>query len=225
MATLRWRWFLEKDRLDQEWDALVKMPGNDRERHRLLSIACRQLAVNAEENHRYSEASDFRYESMEIRRWEHSYHNRQKQRFRHVIGKTIENRKWKYGLSPADLAEGIKNCWGVCCNWKWKAMWSLDWWYWLVSDFGETIRRGFVVFIFLLVLFAAGYTRVEFERPNKPNLGWGEAMVYSLAVSLLQRPEPKPAGTGAKTLILLETALGPAQAALLALAVRRRFMR
>src|SRR5205085_3070337 len=38
--------------------------------HRLLSIAYRQLAVNAEENHRYNEASDFRFGSMEASRLE-----------------------------------------------------------------------------------------------------------------------------------------------------------
>lgn len=38
--------------------------------HRLLSITCRQLAVNTEENHRYDEASEFRFWSMELRRRE-----------------------------------------------------------------------------------------------------------------------------------------------------------
>jgi uncharacterized protein YjbI with pentapeptide repeats len=38
--------------------------------HRLLSIACRQLAVNSEENHRYGEAAGFRYDSMDLRRLE-----------------------------------------------------------------------------------------------------------------------------------------------------------
>lgn len=38
--------------------------------HRLLAIACRQLAVNAEENHRYEEASGFRYAAMDARRRE-----------------------------------------------------------------------------------------------------------------------------------------------------------
>ena len=41
----------------------------------------------------------------------------------------------------------------------------------------------------------------------------------------LQKPEPLPANKRAKTLVLLETVLGPVQAALLALAIRRKFMR
>src|SRR5262245_1996658 len=40
--------------------------------YRLLSIAFRQLAVNAEENHRYGEAAEFRYCSMDLRRLEWS---------------------------------------------------------------------------------------------------------------------------------------------------------
>ncbi|HKV34364.1 MAG TPA: pentapeptide repeat-containing protein, partial [Pyrinomonadaceae bacterium] len=39
--------------------------------HRMFAIACRQLAVNAEENHRYEEASKFRYMAMDARRLEH----------------------------------------------------------------------------------------------------------------------------------------------------------
>src|SRR6266498_951582 len=38
--------------------------------HRLLAIACRQLAANAEENHRYKQAADFRYASMDAERLE-----------------------------------------------------------------------------------------------------------------------------------------------------------
>ena len=51
------------------------------------------------------------------------------------------------------------------------------------------------------------------------------AFTYSLAVMSLQRPEPKPLTGTAQTLVLLETIFGPLQAALLALAIRRKFMR
>ena len=59
---------------------------------------------------------------------------------------------------------------------------------------------------------------------GKP-LRWKDAALYSLNVSILQKPEPKPLTWWAKLLVSLETVLGPAQAALLALAIRRRFMR
>jgi len=50
-------------------------------------------------------------------------------------------------------------------------------------------------------------------------------MVYSVGVILFQKPEPLPANKRAKFLVYLETVLGPLQAALLALAIRRKFMR
>jgi hypothetical protein len=48
---------------------------------------------------------------------------------------------------------------------------------------------------------------------------------YSAAVMTFQRPDPRPATTAAHTVVLLQTILGPLQAALLALAIRRKFMR
>ncbi|MFL6278295.1 MAG: hypothetical protein ACJ74G_24180 [Blastocatellia bacterium] len=50
-------------------------------------------------------------------------------------------------------------------------------------------------------------------------------MIYRLGVTSLRRPEPKPLTSTAQTLVTLETILGPLQAALLALAIRRKFMR
>jgi hypothetical protein len=38
--------------------------------YRLLSITCRQLALNSEENHRYDQGSDFRFFAMELQRKE-----------------------------------------------------------------------------------------------------------------------------------------------------------
>jgi hypothetical protein len=56
-------------------------------------------------------------------------------------------------------------------------------------------------------------------------LKFSRALTYSAAVMTFQRPEPKPATTAAQTIVLFETILGPVQAALLALAIRRKFMR
>lgn len=165
--------------------------------HRLLSVTYRQLAVNAEENHRYGEALKLRYASMESHRLETSG-----------------------GFIP----------------------WKLNWWYWLASGYGESAVRAVLVFAVLVSLFTFSYTKTDFDHSSKskpvqsfgdsadkPNLinplNWEEAVVYSLNVAILQKPEPKPFSTSAKLLVWLETVLGPAQAALLALAVRRRFMR
>jgi len=206
---LRPHWFINVDPrkfdfTDVEWnDGLKESLRNTRDnaRHRLLAITYRQLAVNAEENHRYREASRFRYNAFEARR--------------------------------------IEKFWGF-------VPWRLDWWYWLASGYGESVVRAFIVFVALIALFSFGYTRVGFEQGSKvieisgaqmqlaspvlpttkgKPLGLVEAINYSVDVILLQKPEPKPLTQAAKWLVRLETLLGPAQAALLALAVRRRFMR
>jgi hypothetical protein len=165
--------------------------------HRLLAIACRNLAVNAEENHRYEEASKFRYMAMDARR--------------------LEN---LFGFTP----------------------WTLRWWYWLASGYGERVWRAFVVLIGVWLVAAALYTQVGFARweprvstqqeaaeARRDEVGeplrLPRALTYSLGVMTLQKPEPRPATNAAQSLVMLETILGPVQAALLALAIRRKFMR
>jgi uncharacterized protein YjbI with pentapeptide repeats len=163
---------------------------------RLLSIACRRLAVNAEENHRYDQASDFRFWSMELQRKE----------------------GWR---SRGRLTIGI-----------------LHTLYRYLSGYGEEIGRAFLMLVLICLLFAYVYTWVGFVhpsavtetlspataevgKPQKPT----KALAYSLAVITLQRPDPRPLTAAAWFAVLAETILGPIQAALLILAVRRRFMR
>jgi hypothetical protein len=169
--------------------------------HRMLAIAYRRLAINAEENHRYEEASTFRYKAMECARLQ-----------RDDRSKRFEVR-------------------------------ALSWCYWLVSGYGERVWQALVVLMVILFVSAALYTRVGFVR-WQPELGseddaakvkhddvgaplttFGRALIYSAAVITLQQPEPRPATTYARTVVLVETILGPLQAALLALAIRRKFMR
>lgn len=165
--------------------------------HRLLAIVCRHLAVNAEENHRYEEASKFRYMAMDARRRE---------------------------------------------EWRGFAVWRLSWWYWLASGYGERATQAFLVLLGILLLWAFLYTRVGFVRweprlasesdistAKRDEVGnplpLRRALAYSAAVITFQKPDPRPATTAAQTVVLLETVLGPIQAALLALAIRRKFMR
>jgi hypothetical protein len=51
------------------------------------------------------------------------------------------------------------------------------------------------------------------------------AIPYSLGVMMLQKPEPRPVTSAARFLVILESVLGAAQAALLLLAILRKFMR
>jgi hypothetical protein len=167
--------------------------------HHLLSVTCRHLAVNAEENHRYDEASDFRFWSMELRR--------------------KEGRKAGRRLSIRVLHTLYR----------------------YLSGYGEEIGRAFSILLGICLLFAYSYIHVGFVRlapAPTPETGTymndevgaplktiKEACLYSLAVMTLQRPEPRPLTTAAKFAVLAETIFGPIQAALFALAVRRRFMR
>lgn len=166
--------------------------------HRLLAIACRQLAVNAEENHRYEEASKFRYWSMDARRRE---------------------------------------------RWRGFTLWRLSWWYWAASGYGERVLRAFLVLLGIWLIFALLYTQVGFTRwepklttesdvamakrdeTGAPLSPLSRSLAYSASVMTLQKPEPRPATFAAQTLFIIETILGPLQAALLALAIRRKFMR
>lgn len=165
--------------------------------HRLLAIACQRLAANCEENGRYRSASHFRRMAMDAQRLE---------------------------------------------TWRGFDFRRLNWWFWLASGYGERPFQALMMLIAILVLFGALYTQVGFARweprlaseaeavvakkdDSGAPLNFRRALTYSAAVMTLQRPEPKPATTTAQTFVLLETILGPVQAALLALAIRRKFMR
>lgn len=185
----------------------------------LLETTYRRLALNAEENHRYTEASKFRFNSFRIRRPE---------RFN--------------GLEP------------------WKK--PLEWLYWVVSGYGESIGRASVMFIAVIAIFTGIYTKVDFEqKPENPSvmtaqsstytdtehhpslvavtakdinntntvqrpLSLANALRYSIATAFFKQPTTTPPATSeAKSAVLLESLLGPTQGALLALAVRRKFMR
>jgi len=165
--------------------------------HRLLGIACRRLSANAEENDRYREASTFRRMAGDAQRLE---------------------------------------------TWRGFDLRSLNWWYWLASGYGERPSQAMLMLLAILLVFGMLYTRVGFVRweprlateadtvvARRDEVGaplrFGRALTYSALVITLQKPEPKPATSAAQTMVLLETILGPVQAALLALAIRRKFMR
>lgn len=173
---------LDKDIQDLENNG-IEIP------NRLLAITYRQLAVNAEENHRYREASTFRYLSMEARRTE---------------------------------------------SVSFRALLTLDWWYWLASGYGERIGKAFVVLVLLCLIFGVAYRFTGFTQTNPgppatvtaaPIPTLSSAIIYSFQVVTLQRPDPKPLTPTTQALVTLETVLGTTQLALLALAIRRKYMR
>jgi uncharacterized protein YjbI with pentapeptide repeats len=200
-TNVKWHVKRFKDMFDRfEWK-------RDDESFRLLEKLCQQLAFNHEEHQRYRWASRWRYWAMEARR---------RERF--------------YGLP----------------------IWRLHWWYWLASGYSERSLRAFLGLGLIWLSFAFFYMTVDFQTPqlrpdeaaatklneqlvpgtvNKSHnadvrtLEPKSALIYSLGVMTLQKPEPRPKSTWAGTLVAIETIMGPLQAALFALAVRRKFMR
>lgn len=109
-----------------------------------------------------------------------------------------------------------------------------------LSGYGEKIGLALGWLVGIWLLFAVLYTQVGFGHPQSSfapiaavsaanEVGTPQrlpkALAYSLGVITLQRPDPRPFTTTASFLVLAETILGPIQAALLILAIRRRFMR
>lgn len=116
--------------------------------------------------------------------------------------------------------------------WGYK-IWSLNWWYWLLSFYGESWKRAAFWFLLLIILFAIGYkshfshfvSLSRTETQQSVSLDYRDSLIYSLRTGTLQKPDPQPTSKFAKTLVATESILVPLQAALLALAIRRRFMR
>lgn len=110
------------------------------------------------------------------------------------------------------------------------------------GGYGERALRAFVGLLGIWVLFAVIFTQVGFvvsdknltndlevtqskyEAGGRP-LAFPRAVIYTAAVMTLQKPEPRPQTNTAQAFVLLATVLGPFQAALLALAIRRKFIR
>jgi hypothetical protein len=234
--TLRPHWFVNVDArkfdfINVKWDwqptineEIEALKSKDvSEPHRLLSIACRQLAVNAEENHRYDEASKFRYWSMYARQQETWSGLAFWWRFRNWL-----STRWSH-VSRLPILRFFNRNW-------------LYWFYWAASGYGERIFRAFIVLLGVWLFSALLYTQVGFARWETKltsesdvatarrdevgaPLGLSRALTYSFGVMTFQKPEPRPTTTAAQIFVILETIFGPLQAALLALAIRRKFMR
>ena len=87
-------------------------------------------------------------------------------------------------------------------------------------DYGEKANETVLVDV---IEKESDWTKKHDARFHSMNVG--EGLVHSLYVAALQRPEPKPNDTLTRLFVILETIFAPLQAALLALAIRRKFMR
>ncbi len=193
------------ENIGRELESLKERGIKDSRKH-LLEVASRRLADNAEQNNRYEEASKFRYMAMETRRLEHS---------------------------------------------GWRRFFNLHNFYKLSSGYGENWRRAALVLAIILGFFALLYAMpfANFDYSNssttqttektiiqkscdqlrfqqyKGGMNVCDAIIHSINVAALQRPEPKPADWLMRSFVIAETIFAPLQAALLALAIRRKFMR
>ena len=171
---------------------------------KLLAQVCNQLAINYEESRNFEESSYFRYTAMEAKRL-----------VNRGVGKVF----------------------------------NLYWFYKGTSGYGENWRRAALVLVGLLVLFgylyAMPFASFDYGNPkpkpantvvqracdkvrmigNNDGMNVCDGIVHSLSVATFQRPEPKSADFLTKLIIVFEIILVPLQAALLALAIRRKFMR
>lgn len=178
----------------------------------LLTKACWQLADNQEESKDFRQSSLFRQFANESKRLETSWYQQP---------------------------------------------FTLHWWYWLSSFYGESWYRAlFNLILIVFVIFPITYTQTDFKVSSKNisvavvekadcidvvieklkpdckietrglNLLDGEAISHSLATAILQTIEyRKPQTVWGELWIILEKIFAPLQAALLALAIRRKFMR
>lgn len=118
----------------------------------------------------------------------------------------------------------------------WK-VWSLHWWYWLSSFYGESPLRAGLVLAGILLLFAMAFMLTDFQvcpivktipetACQARTLTVWESALQSLATATFQSIEYiKPNSKITTFIIILEKILAPLQVALLALAIRRKFMR
>jgi hypothetical protein len=188
----------------------------------LLVTVCQRLAVNHEENDYFEDASRFRYMAMAVRQREVAR------------GWPVWKLSWWYWLASGFGERTLQAALILIVLW---ILFSTSFFYFQGNDWWESSQsqgQGTTI-----TTQAADSAKPQQEKPPEtttvtigttgakalglPTLR--EALIYSAGVMTLQKPEPQPGNTRAKFLVLLATILGPVQAALLALAVRRKFMR
>jgi len=166
--------------------------------HRALAVAYRHLAINAEDNHRYGDASKFRYMAMDTRRLE-SWQ-----------GFAPWKLSWWYWLASG-YGERVSRAFLVLI-------------FVILVPFALLYWKAECVALPLFEKSACVAWTAQAGGPAAPTEGLPRALAYSLNVMTLQRPDPRPASASAQLLTGVETVLGPLQGALLALAIRRQFM-
>lgn len=181
--------------------------------YKLLISSFLNLSANAEEFYRLKEASKFRRSAFECEKLE----RRNKRR----LWRRDLKKRWYKKKSLIGFIKEIPNS---ATNFPTD---FIHFFYRWSSSYGESWFRALCWLIVIWLGFGFLYYRFgEFginERKILDELH--QAISYSLLVMTLQRPEPRPLSTVTQVLYGVETILSPLQATLLALAIRRKFMR
>lgn len=174
---------------------------------KLLAVTFRQLADNAEVNNNFDEASRFRRTAFETER---------------LIRKEKQEKWWNEEFT---CPEFLINFWKKLK----KAPFDLAYFFYRITSFyGEDSYRAFKWLLGIMFVSAVLYSlplSQFLDKGSLRSLNFFEAIFYSLRIVVLQSPEPSPENLFAKGIVALESVFAPLQAALLALAIRRKFMR
>jgi hypothetical protein len=209
----------KKSQLEEESNGLKKRLYFEPHNLQLLTVSFRNLAANAEEFNRFEEASNFRKSASECERLERIYRQR-------IWKKEFVSHFEKHVFCTSFFSESTKTLnesWRLVKNAPFDLVHFL---YRRLSGFGENWFRAFLWIVAIWLVFAPLYYFVgSFGKDGTESISTKFSFAYSLLVMTFQRPEPRPFGFLTSFLYGLQTILAPLQAALLALAIRRKFLR
>lgn len=237
----------EIEKLKKRWGVLGELiPENP---YPILSEACWRLAGNAENNNRFEEALNFRRLAFETEWLE------KKEKISNWIKNLVpesEKLKRRFGGSTDEEDKPIPptNSFGILRR---SGDFFIHGLYRITSFYGESWSWALGVLLSLiLVVFPIIYTQINFQTCSKDRpiaasltvceskdeeirknctcstnqITFSDAIVQSLTTATLQNVEyRKPLTVWGEVWIILEKIFAPLQAALLALAIRRKFMR
>ncbi len=205
--------------LTDELESLEKRNHKEPDNFRLLIIAFRNLATNAEEFNRLEDASNFRESAFECEKLERKQEQKD---WLNNVSKTLDKKFicWDFFSETKTITNEL---WKLIKNAPFDLVHFL---YRLLSFYGESWFRAAWILVSVWFLFGYAYFSFgEFGTNGNEFIKFGKSLAYSLSVMTLQKPEPRPFSSITYILYGLETILAPLQAALLALAIRRKFMR
>ncbi|MEQ1921407.1 MAG: hypothetical protein ABL952_02760 [Pyrinomonadaceae bacterium] len=183
-----------------ELDAIDPILGPSR-----LIVTYRQLAENYETTRRFEMASRFRRAGFETQRLNRKRLFNEWWSEEYKCSEIFKDFGVKIRELPFDLAHFL---------------------YRFSSYYGEHSSRAAFILLLIIGTFGIFYSTsfAQFLADKPIDLSLVEGFSYSVRVMLLQRLDPLPASDFTKLMVAVESILAPTQIALLALALRRKFM-